>query len=294
MSIAAENMVYIDSGSFQMGSDENYGFERDNERPKKEVSLPAFYIDQTQVSNADFLEFFKDTGYVTDAERFGSSNVFHLLLAPEEKEQYLLAGGTDWWYEVEGANWRKPEGSNSSIEDRLDHPVVHVSRNDAMAYASWAGKRLPTEAEWEYAARGGHEGWIYPWGNEFRIDGQYPANIWQGEFPAENTEGDGYLGTAPVKTYDPNDYDLYQMIGNVWEWCLNPGRVDLTYFQENTALDILKEHHHYSDESYALRGGSFLCHDSYCQRYRNAGRNANTALSSTSNTGFRCVRDDFS
>lgn len=175
----------------------------------------------------------------------------------------------------------------------MDHPVVHVSRNDALAYCAWADKRLPTEAEWEYAGRAGHDHRRFPWGDDLEEGGKHHANTWQGEFPYENTAEDGYVGTAPAKSFSPNDYGLYQMIGNVWEWCLNPGRIDLSEFQEKTSFDFFKENYQPSQDVYALKGGSFLCHHSYCQRYRLAGRNANTGHSSTSNTGFRCVRDIF-
>lgn len=274
-----------------MGTASGEGFADDREGPVTSVKVEDFYIDSCTVSNQDFLEFFLETGYVTDAERYGSSHVFGLLLQEEERNQHTALPDNEWWREVPGANWRKPEGGSSSIKDRMDHPVVHVSRNDAMAYCRWAGKRLPTEAEWEYAARGGLEQKRFPWGDELHEGGQHHANIWQGDFPRTNTQEDGYLGTAPVKSYLPNGYGLYQTAGNVWEWCLNPGKIPLDTFRQRTAQQFLLENSHYSEELYALRGGSFLCHCSYCQRYRVGGRNANTAVSSSSNMGFRCVRD---
>lgn len=286
-----EDLVYIEGGTFLMGTDSEEGFDDDNEGPATEVTVEDFYITPYTVTNQDFLAFFLDTGYVTDAERYGSSNVFHLLLSEEMRERLTSLSGTSWWYEVPGASWRKPEGEGSSIKDRMDHPVVHVSRNDALAYCRWAGMRLPTEAEWEYAARGGLHQKRFPWGDELEKDGKHHANIWQGEFPRKNTEEDGYLGTAPVHAFEPNGYGLYQTSGNVWEWCLNPARIPLHEFQEKSSEQFLKENTHYSEEEYALRGGSFLCHCSYCQRYRVAGRNGNTATSSTSNMGFRCVKD---
>lgn len=291
MSTTNEEMVLIKGGTFLMGTNSDDGFEDDLEGPKTKVTVDDFYMSPYTVTNQEFLEFFLDTGYITEAERFGSSYVFHLLLSEEEREKLTSLSGTDWWYEVPGANWRKPEGENSSIENRMDHPVVHVTRNDSLAYADWAGLRLPTEAEWEYAARGGLEDKRFPWGDELYENDKIHANIWQGDFPVNNTEEDGYLGTAPVKTYDPNGYGLYQMSGNVWEWSLNPGKISLSEFQNTSSSDFKNQNARYSDEVYALRGGSFLCHCSYCQRYRVAGRNSDTANSSTSNIGFRCVKD---
>lgn len=286
-----EDMVYIEGGTFLMGTDSGEGFEDDKEGPATKVTVEDFYIDPYTVTNEDFLKFFLDTGYVTDAERYGSSNVFHLLLSDDIKEQLNPFSGTSWWYEVPSASWRKPEGEGSSINDRMDHPVVHVSRNDALAYCRWAGKRLPTEAEWEYAARGGLAEKRFPWGDELHEGGTHHANIWQGDFPVKNTEEDGYLGTASVHAFEPNGYGLFQTSGNVWEWCLNPGKISLKEFQSTSPHLFLHKNNHYSEEVYALRGGSFLCHCSYCQRYRVAGRNSNTAVSSSSNAGFRCVKD---
>lgn len=287
----AANMIHIKGGTFLMGTDTNEGFEDDLEGPATEVSVADFYISPYPVTNQEFLAFFLDTGYITDAERYGSSHVFHLLIHEAERKNYPAVSGAEWWLEVADANWRKPEGDHSSIADRMDHPVVHVSKNDAEAYCKWSGNRLPTEAEWEYAARGGLSQARFPWGNELIAEGKYHANIWQGEFPYFNTQEDGFLGTAPVKSFDPNGYGLYQTSGNVWEWCLNPGRIPLSTFQTKTPQDFLAENKAIRQELYALRGGSFLCHCSYCQRYRVAGRNSNTRSSSTSNMGFRCVKD---
>lgn len=288
----SEEMILIQGGSFLMGTDLEEGFPKDREGPATRVTVKDFYIDPFTVTNEEFLRFFLDTGYITEAEKFGSSAVFYKLIAdPNERRANRKLPGSEWWLEVPGANWRKPEGKHSDIKDRMDHPVVHVSRNDALAYCKWAGKRLPTEAEWEYAARGGHEQKRFAWGDDLYQDDKIQANIWQGEFPVQNTEEDGYLGTAPVKMFEPNDYGLYQTAGNVWEWCLNPGGIALDMFNEKLSKDFLNEHGDYSKEEYALRGGSFLCHASYCYRYRVAGRNRNTGDSSTSNTGFRCVKD---
>lgn len=284
-------MIKIQGGTFRMGTDSQEGFPDDLEGPSVEVEVPSFLIDATTVTNKQFLEFFLDTGYVTDAERYGSSHVFHLLLEEEERSFHPSVSGAEWWKEVPEANWRTPEGTGSSIKERMDHPVTHVSRNDALAYCKWADKRLPTEAEWEYAARGGLREARYPWGNEFEQDGKLHANTWQGQFPVINTQEDGHFGTAPAKSFEPNGYGLYQVSGNVWEWCLNPGKISLTNFQRKSAEDFWDEYSDYSEELFAVRGGSFLCHACYCNRYRVAGRNSNTAASSTSNTGFRCVQD---
>lgn len=291
MAIETDRMRLIKGDTFKMGTDSDEGFADDLEGPATEVEVGDFYMSPYTVTNQDFLEFFLETGYITEAERMGSSYVFHLLLEEESRKEAWSLSGTEWWLEVPEASWRKPEGVNSSIENRMDHPVIHVTRNDALAYCHWAGVRLPTEAEWEFAARGGLENKRFPWGDDLREMGKHHANIWQGDFPVANTKEDGYLGTAPVQTYEPNGYDLYQMSGNVWEWCLNPGKIPLSEFQEKTWRDFYKENHHFTAELYALRGGSFLCHCSYCQRYRVAGRNSNTANSSTSNIGFRVVRD---
>lgn len=291
MAIETERMILIKGGTYKMGTDSKEGFAEDLEGPATEVAVGDFYMSPFTVTNQDFYKFYQETGYITEAERVGSSFVFHLLLDEENKNPTWAVPGTEWWFDVPEASWRKPEGANSSIKNRMDHPVVHVSRNDALAYCHWAGTRLPTEAEWEYAARGGLENKQFPWGDNLREMGEHHANIWQGEFPTKNTKEDGYLGTAPVKTYEPNGYGLYQMSGNVWEWCLNPGKIPLTEFQEKNWRDFYEDHHHFTNDLYALRGGSFLCHCSYCQRYRVAGRNSNTADSSTSNTGFRVVRD---
>ncbi len=191
---------------------------------------------------------------------------------------------------VEGAKWNNPEGFGSDIESRMNHPVVHVSRNDAIAYCKWAGLRLPTESEWEYAARGGVQT-RYPWGNELVPNGEFMANTWQGEFPKENSLEDGYLGTAPVHQFEPNHFGLYQMIGNVWEWCSNPGKIYLEEFNKKSPQIFWEENKSVNDNEFAIRGGSFLCHDSYCNRYRVAARNANSASSSSSNLGFRVVKD---
>lgn len=278
--------------TYQMGTDSDAGMTDDNEGPTIEVELPAFYISETTVTNAAFHRFVLDTGYITEAERLGTSFVFYGLIEEENKEK-LAINHTDmsWWVDVADANWRKPEGPGSSIKNRMDHPVVHVTWNDAKAYAAWADGRLPTEAEWEAAARGGHSGRKYPWGDDFRPGAQYLANIWQGSFPTENTTEDGYKGTAPAAAFYENDFGIKQMIGNVWEWCLNPTRIDLSEFQSKSSETFVEENQGYQVKDHATRGGSFLCHDSYCNRYRVAARNGNSGNSSSSNMSFRYVVD---
>lgn len=285
-----KKMIYIPEGDYEIGTDENIGSFYDLEGPRTKVHLNAFYIDKTSVTNEEFMEFVKETGYITDAERYGWSYVFHYFLSEEIKEKSKQVAGLDWWYAVNGANFKHPEGKGSNILDRLDHPVVHVSRNDALAYCKWANKRLPTEAEWEVAAKGGTNYTKFYWGEDLEQDGVHHINVWQGAFPNINTKEDGYASTAPVKAFEPNQYGIYQMLGNVWEWCLNPRRVQLTYFNENSIEEIELNHSHISNENYAIKGGSFLCHDTYCKRYRIAARTGNTADSTTNHMGFRCVR----
>ncbi|MDT0345924.1 formylglycine-generating enzyme family protein [Streptomyces litchfieldiae] len=262
--------VTLPGGTFLMGDHFAEGYHADAEGLVREVALPPFAIDTTAVTNADFAAFADATGHVTDAERYGSSYVFHLLLAPGAERHVLgRVPGAPWWLGVAGASWRAPEGPGSGAEDRPDHPVVHISHDDALAYCAWAGTRLPTEAEWEYAARGGATGRRYPWGDELAPGGREMCNIWQGHFPHRYTGARGRPGTAPVTAYEPNGFGLYNTSGNVWEWCADwfaPGRK-------------------------VIRGGSYLCHASYCNRYRVAARSANTPDSSTGHGGFRCARD---
>lgn len=269
-----------------MGSNDALAIEGDGEGPVREVSVAAFAIAAIPVTNWQFAEFIAATGYVTDAERAGWSNVFHMLIAPNLKRDVEhLPRDIPWWYPVPGAFWSSPEGPGSSVEDRRDHPVVQVSWNDAEAYCEWAQTLLPSEAQWERAARGGHEGRVYPWGDELQPDGFHRCNVWQGKFPYLNAAEDGWLGTAPVEAYEPNDFGLYQMIGNVWEWCRDS--FSPAYHLETATSDplLLAERGRKS-----LRGGSFLCHDSYCRRYRCAARSSNTPDSAASNIGFRVVR----
>ena len=267
-----------------MGDAFDEGYAADGERPVHEVRLSAFHVDATTVTNAQFATFVKATGHVTDAERYGSSAVFHLLLDAPATDVLGRAAGTPWWLNVRGADWRHPDGRGSDVSRRSNHPVVHVSWRDADAYAAWAGKRLPTEAEWEYAARGGLHGARFAWGDELTPDGRWRCNIWQGDFPRTNTSDDGFLGTAPVKHYRPNDHGLYHVSGNVWEWCSDWFAPDWYARSPHEAPQGPED-----GESRVMRGGSYLCHDSYCHRYRVAARSHNTPDSSSGNIGFRCA-----
>jgi sulfatase modifying factor 1 len=282
---ANEGMVLLEGGEFLMGSDDRYGIPADGEGPVRTVRLRPFWIDPVTVSNAHFGEFVQATGYVTEAERYGWSFVFGGLL-PDEFPPTRGAIQAPWWRQVLGADWRHPEGPQSSVADRMDHPVVHVTWRDAVGYCQWSGLRLPTEAEWEYAARGGLEQARFPWGDELTPGGQHRCNIWQGRFPSDNTMEDGYLGTAPVTAYEPNGFGLYQVAGNVWEWCAD-------WF--HTSVHVGGPRHDptgpASGEAKVIRGGSYLCHRSYCNRYRVGARSSNTPDSSTGNMGFRVARD---
>jgi sulfatase modifying factor 1 len=272
-------------GSFRMGSDDRR-FPDDGEGPVRNVSLSFFAIACHTVSNLQFAEFIRRTGYTTDAERYGWSFVFEGLLPNEARRQSLnRAAETPWWVAVPHAYWAQPEGPHSSILDRSDHPAVHISWNDARAYCQWSGTRLPTEAEWEMAARGGLEQAAFPWGNELMLSGEHRCNIWQGNFPDRNTGDDGFAGTAPVHAFASNGFGLRNVAGNVWEWCEDT--FSPRYHQVTAADNPL---HDAPAPNRSLRGGSFLCHDSYCNRYRVAARSSNTPDSSASNIGFRVVR----
>ena len=286
-----KRMVRIGGERFAMGTDDDVGYPEDGEMPSREVAVSPFYVDKFAVTNAEFLAFVRETGYTTDAERYGWSFVFSDLVLPAD-ERHVVGSAAEcpWWVGVEGATWLRPYGPSATLLDRrelLTHPVTHVSWNDAVAYAEWAGKRLPTEAEWEYAARGGLDGRRYPWGDALRPAGEHRCNIWQGDFPEHNTAADGYRATAPVNAYEPNGYGLFNAVGNVWEWCgdwFDPDRETTT----DVPTDPTGPEH---GSQRVMRGGSYLCHRSWCNRYRVAARSKNTPDSSTSNIGFRCVVD---
>jgi formylglycine-generating enzyme len=285
---SVQDMVRLDGGAFLMGTDVAIGFPADGEGPVRKVTMDAFYIDRFPVTNEQFAEFTKQTGYVTEAERFGWSFVFQGHIAPERYDELVedTVAAAPWWCKVRGANWRHPEGPDSSSENRSNHPVVHVSWKDAARFARWAGKRLPTEAEWEYAARGGLEQKLYPWGDDLTPGGRYLCNIWQGTFPLFDTAEDGYSAPAPVDAFPPNGYGIYTITGNAWEWCadwFNP-----TFHIYSTRANPVGP---LEGSAKVIKGGSYLCHESYCNRYRVAARTSNTPDSSTTNIGFRCVRD---
>ena len=275
----------LEGGEFAMGDGTGDGNAGDGETPVHRVRVAPYSIDATSVTNADFDRFVEATGYRTEAEIFGFSAVFHLALAAEPDEVMGPASGTPWWAGVRGADWRHPGGSRSDLDGLDDHPVVHVSWNDAVAYCRWAGRRLPTEAEWEFASRGGLEGARYPWGDDLHgDDGAWRCNIWQGVFPGVNTEDDGYLTTAPVRSFEPNGFGLWQTVGNVWEWCAD--WFGPRYYKFSPDADPQGPS---LGAARVMRGGSYLCHDSYCNRYRNSARSSNTPESSMGNTGFRTV-----
>lgn len=278
----ASRLVDIPAMRFTMGNAAADAIPEDGEGPAREIALSPFAISATAVTNREFGDFIRDTHYVTDAEYAGNSFVFYLQL-PEAKRKAVrqAVGGTPWWVQVENASWQRPEGAGSHIHARPDHPVVHVSWNDAIAYCGWAGVRLPTEAEWECAARGGLEGRRFAWGDELVRDGFPRCNVWRGEFPAAPEEG-WTPAPMPVESFEPNGYGLYNLCGNVWEWCED--WFAPTYHLETASSDPLFEH---PTGRRSMRGGSFLCHDSYCNRYRVAARSSNTPQSSSSNLGFR-------
>lgn len=309
-----EGMVRIPPGRFLMGGKSLQA--QEDELPRRPVSVSAFYMDRTEVTNQQFAAFADQTGYITTAERPVDWELLKSQLppgTPKPPDSLLEAGSlvftptdrpvdlrdlSQWWTWTLGADWRHPEGPGSTIQGRMDHPVVHISLEDAQAYAVWAGKRLPTEAEWEWAAMGGLEDPIYPWGNEPAQAAASMANFWQGIFPFRNDTLDGYYGTAPVRSFPPNGYGLYDMAGNVWEWCQDRYRADTYRLEQDPAsLSDPKGPQTSFDpaepqaEKFVIRGGSFLCSESYCTGYRVSRRMRSTPDSGFGHTGFRCVMD---
>ena len=285
---SSDQMVRLDGGVFLMGTEDAEGFRDDGEGPIREITLDPFFIDITPVTNRQFDTFVKATRHKTEAESFGWSFVFHTQI-PESKRENLVRDkvmNLDWWCRVDGADWRHPEGPGSNILKRWNDPVLHVSWQDARAYADWSGKRLPTEAEWEFAARGGLEQKRYAWGDDLTPFGKHRCNIWQGDFPHHDSGEDGFTGPSPVDAFKPNSFGLYSITGNTWEWCFDAWSPD---FHLNGPR---KNPHGPEDgDRRVIRGGSYLCHDSYCNRYRVAARTSNTPDSSTGNISFRCVKD---
>ncbi len=310
--LSKSDMVFIQGGQFLMGGDSKWG--RADEFPRHLVHISSFYMDEHEVTNAQFSAFITATGYVTTAERKPDWEELKKQVPPGTQrpaDSVLVAASlvfsppdhpvsfdnaTIWWKWVAGADWRHPEGPKSNIKGKENHPVVQVSWEDAMAYCSWAGKRLPTEAEWEFAARGGIPSAIYPWGDQPVNQGSLKANTWQGNFPNQNIESDHFYRTAPVMTFPPNGYGLYDMAGNVWEWCSDWYRPD--YYAQCAKQNLMNdpngpENSYDPDEPYTpkrvVRGGSFLCNDQYCSGFRVSARMKTSWDTSLEHTGFRCV-----
>jgi sulfatase modifying factor 1 len=309
---ASQAMAWIPGGSFLMGTNDKESLP--NERPAHLVQIQGFWIDQHDVTNAEFSKFVEATRYVTTAERKIEWEDLKKELPPgtPKPDNSSLAPGalvftpasgpvplndlSAWWRWVQGANWRHPEGPGSSIQGRENHPVVQVSWNDAVAYSQWAGKRLPTEAEWECAARGGLESKRYVWGDEFKPGGKYMANTWQGIFPVRDSGEDGFVGTSPVGSFPANGYGLYDMAGNVWQWCSDWYRADsnIEAASRNVCRDPRGPAESYDPgDPYApkrvVKGGSFLCNPDYCESYRPSARRGTPPDTGSSHTGFRCV-----
>ena len=306
-------MVEIPGGTFEMGGRSPNAYK--DEFPVHQVRVDGFYMDATEVTNQQFQEFVKATGYKTVAERSINWNELKMTLPPntiKPPDSVLLPGSlvfrstnqpislddpTNWWEWVTGANWRHPEGPRSEILNRMDHPVVHIALEDAQAFAKWAGKRLPTEAEWEWAALGGTTS-IYPWGDTTPEKSHDKANFWQGVFPFQNYQLDGFDRTSPVKSFPTNEFGLYDMAGNVWEWCSDKYAANSyqTDYKKGVAINPIGPMKSFDpnepySEKYVVRGGSFLCNDSYCSGYRSARRMSAERNSAFNHTGFRCVKD---
>ena len=277
-------LVDLPGGRFRMGTDDPDRYPGDGEGPVRDVELAPFSISATAVTTAEFAAFVDATGHVTTAEEEGWSFVFggHL---PDDFPETRGVVGAEWWRQVHGADWRHPEGPHSDLAGRADHPVAHLSWFDATAFAGWAGARLPTEAEWEYAARGGLDQARLPWGADLMPDGQHRCNIWTGTFPGEDTAEDGYAGTCPVDAFAPNGYGLYNCSGNVWEWC-----ADWFATAHPAVRPLVDPAGPPFGTDRVVKGGSFLCHDTYCHRYRPAARSATTPESTSSHQGFRLAR----
>jgi len=305
-------MVWIPGGQFTMGTDSALGWPE--EKPPHPVRVDGFWMDATDVTNSQFARFIEATGYKTTAERAPTAEEILQQLPPGSAPpdpKDLVPGSlvfipppgpvplndvSNWWKWVPGASWRHPEGPSTDIAGREEHPVVHVSWDDALAYSHWAGKRLPTEAEWEFAARGGLENKDYVWGDDPPDEAHPLANTWQGEFPYHNTLADGYLRTSPVKSFPPNGFGLYDMAGNVWQWCAD--WYDVSLYARRAGQGVIVNPTG-PDRGYnpaapyktqrVQRGGSFLCSDDYCWRYRPSARQGSTPDTSMSHVGFRCV-----
>ncbi|MCH8474290.1 MAG: formylglycine-generating enzyme family protein [Opitutales bacterium] len=283
-----EGLLKVSGGTFLMGSESSEIWPTDGEAPVREITISDFFLSPTAVTNQEFKEFAEATGYRTEAETFGWSYVFKGLIKPKAlaKLKYQVLPEVPWWYGVEGACWRKPEGPGSNLKKRWDHPVTHISWNDAAAYCEWRGQRLPTEAEWEYAARAGLEQKTYPWGDDLTPFGKHRCNIWQGTFPERNSMEDGYFGTCPVRAFKPNAWGFYNISGNVWEWTNNWFSGD--FHQKDSTTDPTGPA---AGETKVVKGGSYLCHASYCNRYRVSAKTANTPDTSLGHCGFRTAAD---
>lgn len=287
------SMIWVPGGNFVMGSNKFYR----EERPARRETVDGFWIDPRPVTNAEFRGFVRATGYLTTSERAPDPAVYPdadpSLLVPgslvftKPRGPVGLSDYRAWWAYIPGANWQHPEGPECTIDDRENHPVVHVTFEDAAAYAAWAGKELPTETEWEFAARGGLEGATYAWGEEFAPGGQAMANIWQGRFPWENLAEDGYEGTSPVGVFPANGYGLYDMIGNVWEWTASAYSLPRADAAKQSCCQPKESADHAANK--VVKGGSHLCAPNYCLRYRPAARQSQPLDTSTTHIGFRCV-----
>jgi formylglycine-generating enzyme len=276
-----ERLTQLTGGRFAMGVPAGEGYATDGEAPVHAVELAPFSIGAHAVTNDDYAAFVDATGHRTIAEVDGWSFVFGGLL-PDEFPPTRAVAAAPWWRQVEGADWRHPEGPQSDVDGRGDHPVVHVSWVDALAYCEWSGCRLPTEAEWELAARGGLEQQRFPWGDELEPGGEHRMNVFQGTFPGHNTCADGFAGTCPVDAFPPNGFGLHNMTGNVWEWCAD--WFDPHTYRASPPADPTGPPH---GTHRVMRGGSYLCHASYCTRYRVGARSSNTPDSTAGNIGFR-------